>query len=55
VNPKLFIQDPGPNFHFQLVSDSVSDLTFSLNKYDYKEPKMAFYNILLKEYLILVY
>jgi hypothetical protein len=33
----------------------VSDPTFFLTKYDFKGPKMAFQNIIFKEYLNLVY
>jgi hypothetical protein len=38
--------------YFQKVP--VSDPTFFLKKYDFKGPKMAFQNIILKEYLYLV-
>jgi hypothetical protein len=39
--------------YFQKVL--VSDPTFFLTKYDFKCPKMAFQNIIFKEYLNLVY
>jgi hypothetical protein len=39
--------------YFQTVP--VSDPTFFLMKYDFKGPKMAFQNIIFKEYLNLVY
>jgi hypothetical protein len=41
--------------YFQKVPKPVSDPTFFLKKYDFKGPKMAFQNIILKEYLTLVY
>jgi hypothetical protein len=43
----------GSGSYFQKVP--VSDPTFFLTKYDFIGPKMAFQNIILKEYLNLVY
>jgi hypothetical protein len=37
---------------FQKVPDPVPDPTFFLKKYDFKGPKMAFQNIILKNTLI---
>jgi hypothetical protein len=62
VDPKLFITDPDRDFsmsfgsgsNFQTLPDPVSDPTFFLKKYYFKGPKMAFQNIILKEYLNLV-
>jgi hypothetical protein len=39
----------GSGSYFQKVP--VSDPTFSLTKYDFKGPKIAFQNIIFKEYL----
>jgi hypothetical protein len=44
----------GSRSNFQKVPDPVSDPTFFLKKYDFKGPKMAFKNSILKEYLNLV-
>jgi hypothetical protein len=38
----------GSGSYFQKVSES--DPTFFLKKYDFKGPKMAFQNIIFKEY-----
>jgi hypothetical protein len=43
----------GSGFNFQKVPDPVSDPTFFLKKCDFKGPKMAFQNIILKEYPVL--
>jgi hypothetical protein len=48
-----FSMSSGSGSHFQKVP--VSDPTFSLTKYDFKDPKMAFQNIIFKEYLNLIY
>jgi hypothetical protein len=45
----------GSGSKFQKVPDPVSDPTFSRKKYDFKCPKIAFKNTILKEYLNLVY
>jgi hypothetical protein len=60
VDPKLFITDPDPDPTFQWVLDPDPDPTckkfgfrnrpFSWSKYDFKGPKMAFQNIIFKEY-----
>jgi hypothetical protein len=44
----------GSRINFQNVPDPVSDPNFFLEKYDFKGPKMAFQNIILKQYLNLV-
>jgi hypothetical protein len=44
---------PDPDSFIQKVP--VSDPTFFLTKYDFKGPKLAFQNIIFKEYLNLVY
>jgi hypothetical protein len=48
-----FSMNSGSGSYFQKVP--VSDATFFLTKYDFKGPKMAFQNIIFKEYLNLVY
>jgi hypothetical protein len=45
----------GSGSNFQKVPDPVSDPAFFLKKYGFKGPKMAFQNIIFKEYLNLVY
>jgi hypothetical protein len=47
-----FSMSSGSRFYFQKVS--VSEPAFFLMKYDLKDPKMAFQNIIFKEYLNLV-
>jgi hypothetical protein len=48
-----FSLSSGPGSYFTKVP--VSHPTFLLKKYDFKGPKMAFQNIIFKEYLNLVY
>jgi hypothetical protein len=44
-----FSMSSGSGSNFQTVPDPVSDPTFFLKKYDFKGPKIAFQNIILKE------
>jgi hypothetical protein len=46
-----FSMSSGSGSTFQKFPDLVSDPTFFLKKYDFKGPKMAFQNIIFKEYL----
>jgi hypothetical protein len=44
------LMSSGSGSYLQKVSDPVSDPTFFMKKYDFKGPKMAFQNIIFKEY-----
>jgi hypothetical protein len=45
----------GSRSDFQKIPDPVSDPTFFLKKYDFAFPKMAFQNIIFKEYFNEIY
>jgi hypothetical protein len=41
----------GSGSYFSKIPDTISGPTFILKIFDFKGPKMAFWNVLLKEYL----